>query len=73
VSSVSTAAEAIGPEVSVVIEGDDLLRARVTLVIPPDPALAGRVSGSKFIEVHFRDGKVVEMGNEFGLGRKEAR
>ena len=28
------------------------------------------VSGSKFIEVHFRDGKVVEMGNEFGLGRK---
>jgi hypothetical protein len=28
------------------------------------------VSGSKFIEVHFREGKVVEMGNEFGLGRK---
>ena len=28
------------------------------------------VSSSKFIEVHFRDGKVVEMGNEFGLGRK---
>jgi DNA-binding beta-propeller fold protein YncE len=28
------------------------------------------VSGSKFIEVHFRDGKVVEMGNEFALGRK---
>ena len=28
------------------------------------------VSGSKFIEIHFRDGKVVEMGNEFGLGRK---
>jgi DNA-binding beta-propeller fold protein YncE len=28
------------------------------------------VSGSKFIEVHFRDGKVVEMGHEFGLGRK---
>ncbi len=28
------------------------------------------VSGSKFLEVHFRDGKVVEMGNEFGLGRK---
>ncbi|MBI4601288.1 MAG: hypothetical protein HY721_04925 [Planctomycetes bacterium] len=28
------------------------------------------VSGSKFIEVHFRDGKVVAMGNEFGLGRK---
>ena len=28
------------------------------------------VSSSKFIEVHFRDGKVVEVGNEFGLGRK---
>ena len=30
------------------------------------------VSGSKYFEVHFRDGKVVEMGNEFGLGRKNA-
>jgi len=28
------------------------------------------ISGSKFIEIHFRDGKVVEMSNEFGLGRK---
>lgn len=28
------------------------------------------VSGSKYIEVHFRNGKVVQMGNEFGLGRK---
>lgn len=28
------------------------------------------VSSSKFIEIHFRDGKVVRMGNEFGLGRK---
>jgi len=28
------------------------------------------VSGSKYIEVHFRDGKVVRMGHEFGLGRK---
>jgi hypothetical protein len=28
------------------------------------------VGSSKFIEVHFRDGKVVNMGNEFGLGRK---
>jgi hypothetical protein len=27
-------------------------------------------SGSKYFEVHFRDGKVVEMGSEFGLGRK---
>jgi hypothetical protein len=28
------------------------------------------VGASKYIEVHFRDGKVVEMSNEFGLGRK---
>jgi hypothetical protein len=28
------------------------------------------ISSSKFIEVHMRDGKVVEMGHEFGLGRK---
>jgi len=27
-------------------------------------------SSSKFIEVHFRGGKVVTMGHEFGLGRK---
>ncbi|HXT41336.1 MAG TPA: hypothetical protein VN887_15105 [Candidatus Angelobacter sp.] len=26
------------------------------------------VCGSKFIEVHFRDGKVVNMGDQFGLG-----
>lgn len=31
------------------------------------------VSGSKFVEVHFRDGKVVEIGNEFALGRKNSR
>ena len=30
------------------------------------------VCGSKFIEVHFRDGKVVEMGDQFGLGRSVA-
>jgi outer membrane protein assembly factor BamB len=28
-----------------------------------------RVSSSKFIEIHFKDGKVVWMGSEFGLGR----
>jgi len=28
------------------------------------------VSSSKFIEVHLKDGKVVGMGSEFGLGRK---
>ena len=29
------------------------------------------VSSSKFIEVHFRNGKDVQVGNEFGLGRKQ--
>ena len=28
------------------------------------------VASSKFIEVHFRNTKVTQMGNEFGLGRK---
>jgi hypothetical protein len=28
------------------------------------------VSGSKFIEVHFRNGKVVAMGDQFGVGRR---
>ena len=28
------------------------------------------ISGSKYIEIHFRDGKVVEVANEFGLGRR---
>ena len=28
-------------------------------------------ASSKFIEVHLRDGKVVNMGNEFGLGRAQ--
>ena len=30
------------------------------------------VSGSKAIEVHFKDGKLVRIGHEFGLGRKYA-
>ncbi|PYM11578.1 MAG: hypothetical protein DME18_13650 [Verrucomicrobia bacterium] len=33
----------------------------------------GLVCGSKFIEVHFRDGKVVEVGDQFGLGRAPAK
>jgi hypothetical protein len=28
------------------------------------------IASSKFIEVHFRDAKVTQVGNEFGLGRK---
>ena len=29
------------------------------------------VASSKMIEVHFQDGKVVQIGDQFGLGRKE--
>ena len=32
-----------------------------------------RVCSSKFIEVHFRDGKVVDMGDQFGLGRAQVK
>lgn len=28
------------------------------------------VSGSKFLELHFKDGKITNIGHEFGLGRK---
>lgn len=31
------------------------------------------VSGSKFIEIQFRNGKVVRMGDQFGLGRAHGR
>lgn len=31
------------------------------------------VASSKFMEVHFKDGKVVAMSNEFGLGRRAHR
>jgi hypothetical protein len=31
------------------------------------------VSSSKFIEVHFREGKVINVSNEFGLGRVKAK
>jgi len=31
------------------------------------------VCGSKFIEVHFRQGKVVAMGDQFGLGRAHVK
>ena len=29
-----------------------------------------RVCGSKFFEAHFRDGKLVRVGNQFGVGRR---
>ena len=31
------------------------------------------VSGSKFLEVQFRNGKLVQMGDQFGLGRLHAQ
>ncbi len=51
----------------------DVIDARTRKVVATLKDDAGKlVSGSKFLEVHFRDGKVTEMGNEFGLGRAHA-
>jgi DNA-binding beta-propeller fold protein YncE len=41
-------------------------KERVALLKDQDEKL---FASSKFFEVHFRDGKVVRVGNEFGLGR----
>ena len=50
----------------------DIIDARSKKVLTRFQDEQGReVSSSKFIEVHFQDGRVVEMGNEFGLGRAE--
>ena len=46
---------------------DEALQARE---LGTDPKSGKPISGSKYLEVHFRDGKIVEMSNEFGLGRK---
>lgn len=49
----------------------DIFDAKTKKLVGTFKDESGRpVSSSKFIEVHFRDGKVVEMGSEFGLGRK---
>ncbi len=48
----------------------DIIDARSKKVIGTFQDESGKpVGSSKFIEVHFRDGKVVKVGNEFGLGR----
>jgi DNA-binding beta-propeller fold protein YncE len=48
----------------------DVIDARTRKIVATLQDENGKpVCGSKFIEVHFRDGKVVEMGDQFGLGR----
>ena len=48
----------------------DVLDARTRKIVATLQDENGKpVCGSKFIEVQFRDGKVVEMGDQFGLGR----
>jgi len=50
----------------------DVIDARTKQVITTLKDETGKpVCSSKFIEVRFRDGKVVEVGNEFGLGRAQ--
>ena len=49
----------------------DIFDARTKKLVTQFKDESGKlVSSSKFIEVHVRDGKVVAVGNEFGLGRK---
>ena len=44
-----------------------------TVVATLQDESGARVSGSKFVEVHLREGKVVAMGDQFGLGRSHAK
>lgn len=49
----------------------DVFDARTKKLVATLRDETGRpVSGSKFMEVHMRDGEVVRVGHEFGLGRK---
>jgi DNA-binding beta-propeller fold protein YncE len=45
-------------------------KKRITVLTDENARL---FASSKFFEVHFRDGKVVQVGNEFGLGRAQIR
>ncbi len=48
----------------------DIIDARMKKVIGTFQDETGKpVGSSKFIEIHLRDGKVLDVGNEFGLGR----
>ncbi|MEK7678117.1 MAG: hypothetical protein AAB676_19985 [Verrucomicrobiota bacterium] len=48
----------------------DVIDARRKKIIATFKDESGKpVSSSKFIEVHFREGKVVRVGDQFGLGR----
>jgi len=48
----------------------DVIDARTRKIVATLKDENGKpVCGSKFIEVHLRDGKVVDMGDQFGLGR----
>jgi outer membrane protein assembly factor BamB len=52
----------------------DVIDARTKKVVATLKDEDGKlVSGSKFIEVHFRNGKVVAMGDQFGLGRAQVK
>jgi len=47
---------------------DARTKQRVTVLTDENAHL---FASSKFFEIHFRDGKVVQAGNEFGLGRAQ--
>jgi hypothetical protein len=48
----------------------DVIDARTKVVIATLKDHEGKpVASSKFIEIHFRGGKAVRMGDQFGIGR----
>ena len=52
----------------------DIIDARSRKIVATFKDENGKaVCGSKFIEVHLQDGKVVEMGDQFGLGRAQLK
>ncbi len=53
----------------------DVINARTKKVVATLKGIDGKgvIRSSKFIEIHFRDGVVVRMGDQFGIGRATTR
>jgi outer membrane protein assembly factor BamB len=52
----------------------DVIDARTRKIVATLKDENGKpVCGSKFIEIHFRNGKVMNMGDQFGLGRESLK
>jgi hypothetical protein len=53
----------------------DVINARTKKVVATLKGIDGKgvIRSSKFIEIHFRDGVPVRMGDQFGIGRATTR